>query len=613
MPEIRTRDTVATLREVPEGPDALFMAVLLAATPDDEGALQLRAAALRRAMAAYMQARMEVYREDLVAYADAHLDQRGQDLNEVERARLALQALAEPGRTAGPECLDALAAVYGRSLKVLRPGHLLTWHRPGQESEDFPPLVIAQRFREDVEEAGVLDLAHFDAVQEERPWLEPVQQEQPPEGQPREGAPVGITALPDAHPRALRTDSTHSPCISQATPSTPPPPGTSHPSAFRFATWNVRGCATQEKREQVERALLAEDVLVAALQETNLPPHTMHTDNFLWIVEHATQAGRRRGGAILVRRNHPDVQLIARAAPAMDIMVAELHVCGMEFFVVNCHAPPATNPRQGAVFNSLAAVVGAIPPTHWRVLMGDLNARVGRDQLGDGEPQRPRILGNRLLHEVTDQAGEDLVSIATLNLLPIQTSLGKAENCTVTRQQGPQESQLDHVLMDYPRLRRIRASFRDEKKSDHKMLVVTMDRPNSFPPPWPRLQDAIITAANAVLRKTASPITPNREIANRAKGRVLRLVQRLPGDEDAREALRRASAAQQRAKRFHQIAKNSAFTAALERTPPAQRMAELPNVRTQQIPSKESHAFSRGFVLRRFPRLCERFFSACGD
>ena len=69
---------------------------------------------------------------------------------------------------------------------------------------------------------------------------------------------------------------------------------------LRFASLNVRGCRTLDKREAIDSLLISHRAHVAALQEVNLECQFVSTANFLWHMGGPTN-NKKRGLAILIR------------------------------------------------------------------------------------------------------------------------------------------------------------------------------------------------------------------------------------------------------------------------------------------------------------------------
>lgn len=73
-------------------------------------------------------------------------------------------------------------------------------------------------------------------------------------------------------------------------------------TGLRFASLNVNGCRTVEKRDAIDSYLMSQRVHVAALQEVNLQSMVAMTTNYRWYL--GQKAGsRKRGLALLINLN----------------------------------------------------------------------------------------------------------------------------------------------------------------------------------------------------------------------------------------------------------------------------------------------------------------------
>ncbi|KAK3931259.1 Transposon TX1 uncharacterized 149 kDa protein [Frankliniella fusca] len=210
---------------------------------------------------------------------------------------------------------------------------------------------------------------------------------------------------------------------------------------------------------------------------------------------------------------------------------------------------------------------------------------------------------------------------------PIISFMGGAHG-----QLPPVTSQLDHVLGNYHRLARVRADFVDiHRAADHKLVVASLSAPrpedlpcqaNPPPPPppgegfaasanphdvwdtdalarspalqdryastvaaavstvgarggdlsWAQLSAALTTAANAVLRPPASPLTPRRRAAANQYRAALHAAHHAPGDRHAAYRLQAAVRARRAAVRQHKADKLRLRLSTIQGARPVRRM-----------------------------------------
>lgn len=163
-------------------------------------------------------------------------------------------------------------------------------------------------------------------------------------------------------------------------------------------------------------------------------------------------------------------------------------------FIITDYAPSVGRQHSDHIA-SLSALLGTLRKDHWTVLMGDFNGQIGKDAV----TPPPDVIGQaaKLLHEETNVAGSCVVTMARLHQLPIMTTSNRAKECLVTWRRGRLESQLDHVMSDYPSVRRVNGAFVDEQvfASDHALIV----------PPPPRF--CFLHPGNQSEQRLAAPAT----------------------------------------------------------------------------------------------------------
>ncbi|KAK3916527.1 Retrovirus-related Pol polyprotein from type-1 retrotransposable element R2 [Frankliniella fusca] len=375
MPEFASLTTLVTTRETPLGPNSLFEAVAFALRPDDPGQAVWRGRELRMTALHYLQAHSTRYEDVLRDFWFF----RGRAVLPEDPVAEALRLLGDPGTHAGMESLQALAAALARPLRVLRPGVaaldvVLPAFCPGGRVR---PVTVAALLEED---EGGAQYHHFDSVLHEAPLVHRLDRDDLVEEGGRLPVPLSppILASAAATARARRATLLASPCL-------PPPlrwvtPVADGRPGIRVATWNVQGCSTADAMGELDATLLAEDVHLAVLQETRLPAQVTHTANYRWVVEGTPRRGHR-SVAILVRRGVPDTRLDTYSFPHRDLVRADVVLRGLPFSVLGVHVPCDTSPRQRGVLAAVAAVVATMPRDRWRLLLGDFNGHIGREDV----------------------------------------------------------------------------------------------------------------------------------------------------------------------------------------------------------------------------------------
>jgi hypothetical protein len=142
--------------------------------------------------------------------------------------------------------------------------------------------------------------------------------------------------------------------------------------------------------------------------------------------------------------------------------------------VLNVHAP--CEDKEDVVKNSLYEELGRVfdqfPRYDMKILMGDFNTKVGREDIF-----KPTI-GNESLHEISNDSGVGVVSFATSKNLVVKSTMfphRKIHKYTWTSPEGNTNNQTDHVLIHKRRHSSILdvRSFRGADCDTDHYLVVT--------------------------------------------------------------------------------------------------------------------------------------------
>ena len=158
-----------------------------------------------------------------------------------------------------------------------------------------------------------------------------------------------------------------------------------------IAQWNVRTLIDREAADRPERrtALVATELAkynidIAALCETMFSESDSFNDleySFFWSGK--PEGERREAGVGLAIKKDIVTKLTEMPRPVSDrIMTMRLPLSTDNFAtIISVYAPTMTNPDKNkeALYNHLASVLSGIPHTDKLLLIGDLNARIGRD------------------------------------------------------------------------------------------------------------------------------------------------------------------------------------------------------------------------------------------
>jgi hypothetical protein len=115
--------------------------------------------------------------------------------------------------------------------------------------------------------------------------------------------------------------------------------------------------------------------------------------------------------------------------------------------VLNVHAPTEdkSDDSKDSFYEELEQVFDHFPRYHIKILLGDFNAEVGRENIF-----KPTI-GNESLHQKSKDNGVRIINFATSKNLVVKSTMFPLRNIhkyTWTSFDGQTHNQIDHVLID---------------------------------------------------------------------------------------------------------------------------------------------------------------------
>jgi exonuclease III len=118
-----------------------------------------------------------------------------------------------------------------------------------------------------------------------------------------------------------------------------------------------------------------------------------------------------------------------------------------DIIVLKVHAPTQdkTDDMKDRFYEELEHVFDKFPKHHMKILLGDCNIKVGREDI-----LKPTI-GNESLHEISNDNGVRIVNFATSKNIIIKSTMSPHHNIhkfTWTSLDGKTHNQIDHILID---------------------------------------------------------------------------------------------------------------------------------------------------------------------
>jgi hypothetical protein len=126
-------------------------------------------------------------------------------------------------------------------------------------------------------------------------------------------------------------------------------------------------------------------------------------------------------------------------------------------------------------YEELVRIFDKLPKYHMKILVRDLNAKVGREEIF-----KPTI-GNESLHEINNDNGIRVVNFATSKILIVKSTMFPyriIHKYTLTSPDGNTYNQIDHILIDRQRHSSVYdvRSFRSADCDTKNYLVVAKIR-----------------------------------------------------------------------------------------------------------------------------------------
>ena len=248
-----------------------------------------------------------------------------------------------------------------------------------------------------------------------------------------------------------------------------------------LSTYNVRTLYQVGKFDQLTRdASNIQSIDLIGIQEhrwktpDEVAEHWSDNKEFLFIYTSAP-ADRVGGVGLLVRRKHTSA--IRSAEKISDRILKVQFEANPMVAVLVVYAPTelASISTKDEFYKDLADAVNGIPTHSLVTILGDFNARIGKDS----HRQQPQIVRQYLFHEETNNNGKRLVDLCCETQLRVAQSRFPQPSKRLWTWMHPQGSvyQLDHILIRSKWVRSVtncRVYNSLELDSDHRVLSANL-------------------------------------------------------------------------------------------------------------------------------------------
>ncbi|GBP10238.1 hypothetical protein EVAR_77630_1 [Eumeta japonica] len=109
-------------------------------------------------------------------------------------------------------------------------------------------------------------------------------------------------------------------------------------------TWNVRGCATLDKKKLIDRQLHHLKVTIAGIQETHMTSGSFTSEHYIWILSGGKKAQETRGVGIIIRKNAISriIKIQRKSNSVLGVHLelnSEPHSYHTDWLIITAHIP----------------------------------------------------------------------------------------------------------------------------------------------------------------------------------------------------------------------------------------------------------------------------------
>ena len=241
---------------------------------------------------------------------------------------------------------------------------------------------------------------------------------------------------------------------------------------LRFGTWNVTSLYRTGGVTLVAKELARYRIDFVGVQEVRLDGNGIsQIGDYLLYYGEGNNNHQLGTGFFVHKRIKSAVKKVEFISDRLSYLVLKVRWC--DIIVINAHAP--TEEKDDHIKNSfyeeLEHTFDQFPRYHMKILLGDFNAKVGREDIF-----RPTI-GKESLHAISSDNGVRLVNFATSKNLIVKSTTFPHKDIhkyTWTSPDGLTHNQIDHILIDKRRhtsIVDIRTFRGADCNSDHYLVI----------------------------------------------------------------------------------------------------------------------------------------------
>lgn len=250
---------------------------------------------------------------------------------------------------------------------------------------------------------------------------------------------------------------------------------TGKPGVLRFGTWNIRTLYKPGALNNIIRMTNKYKTEITALQEIRWPGNgNLKSENSTLFYSGTNNQRHENGVGFIVKDTM--INLVKKFEPISD-RICYLQISGkvLDIVLINCYAPTesADYNTKDEFYDSLERTFDSIPRNCIQIMVGDLNAQVGCEEVFQ------RTAGKESLHLVSNNNGIRLISFAASKDLIISSTQFQRKEIhkhTWTSPDGKFKSQIDHILINRRHrhcIRQVRSFRGSDGDSDHYLVAAS--------------------------------------------------------------------------------------------------------------------------------------------